>query len=314
MKHTALLAAITALIIPAHSAQAQGTLVPPGAPAASQKSLQEIWDKLEIISQKIDAIPVPTPTPSPTPEPESMILVQAGTLPPSSDLAGIAVPSFQIAKYEVTWSKWQDVRAWALTNGYPDLAGVGTGSAGNHPVTSVSWFDVLKWCNARSEMEGLQPVYLVTGFSPLPQVYRTGEVAPEITDDLKTGYRLPTEEEWEWAARGGVNSQDFVYSGSNDVNAVAWYFGNTFDQQDPPGTRPVGLRSANELGIHDMSGNVREWCRTPYSLTGDEGLFFIKGGGWGTSARGCEVGDRLDAGEARFRNESLGFRVVRRAP
>lgn len=332
MKHTALLAAIAALFIADQSTKAQGTLTPPGAPAASQKSLQEIWDKLESISQKIDAIPVPTPTPPPTPAPETLIFVQGGILLGTSQLAGgthlpashlrvgeTTVPSFQIAKYEVTWAKWQEVRAWAVTNGYTDLAGVGTGTAGNHPVTMVNWFDVQKWCNARSEMEGLEPVYLITELTPLPQVYRTGETIEGLTTaSNKSGYRLPTEAEWEWAARGGVNSQNFVYSGGNDVDLVAWYRENTFNQQDPAGIRPVGLKSVNELGIHDMSGNAAEWCRDPYTLEGTffpgSGPYFIKGGGWASTARGCEPGDRFAAAGAGSRNDSRGLRVVRRAP
>ena len=177
-----------------------------------------------------------------------MVTVQGGTLPAGSGLAGQQVSTFQIGKYEVTWGEWKAVRDWAVANGYTDLAGVGQGSGETHPVQNVSWYDVIKWCNAKSEMEGLTPVYQV-GLS----TYKTG-LSNSTYSSAASGYRLPSEKEWEWAARGGVSSQGYIYSGSNDVNAVAWYADNS-----PAVTKPVGAKAANELGIHDMSGNVREW-------------------------------------------------------
>jgi sulfatase modifying factor 1 len=124
---------------------------------------------------------------------------------------------------------WQTVRAWAVTNGY-DLADVGSGNGDNHSVTDVSWYHSVKWCNARSEMAGLTPVYTVNG-----STYRTGDSAPDMNASAK-GYRLPSEVEWEFAARGGVNTH-----GSNDINAVAWYADNP-DSSNSYGN--VGFRVA----------------------------------------------------------------------
>ena len=228
-----------------------------------------------------------------------MVTVQGGTLPQVSQLAGQMVATFQIGKYEVTWGEWQEVRTWAVSNGYSDLAGVGAGSAGNHPVSSVSWCDVLKWCNAKSQKMGLIPVYQANG-----GIYKTGEILPSV-NALANGYRLPLEKEWEWAARGGVNSQGYNYSGSNDVNAVAWYQNNAGG-----GTKAVGTKVANELGIYDMSGNLGEWCQDfkytpPYP--------YFRGGGWNRTAVYCSVSKITYTDDAADRSLNLGFRLTRNA-
>jgi formylglycine-generating enzyme required for sulfatase activity len=134
----------------------------------------------------------------------TLALVTAGTLPASSPLGAVLVDTFYMGKTEVTWGEWKSVRTWAVANGYPDLDGVGEGAGENFPVRSISWYDVVKWCNARSEKEGKTPVYK-SGAA----VYRTGVVSEPVVVSWANGYRLPSDSEWEFAARGGTQSQGY---------------------------------------------------------------------------------------------------------
>jgi sulfatase modifying factor 1 len=239
---------------------------------------------------------------SPTPPAANMITVQGGTLPASSQLVGTTVATFRIGKYEVTWDEWQEVREWAITNGYSDLVGVGAGSAGNHPVRHVSWYEVVKWSNARSEKTGLAPVYQVGGTT-----YRTGVSVPTVNSNAN-GYRLPTVLEWTWAERGGLNSQGYVYSGSNDANAVAWYFDNSsgavVNMDGGRGTWPAGTKAANELGIHDMNGNVWEWF-----FDAIDSVRRIGGGSWISIPDDFRLSDVAD--NPGRRSSVIGFRSAR---
>jgi formylglycine-generating enzyme required for sulfatase activity len=259
-------------------------------------------------AEKIFA-PTPYETPAPAPiTKDEMVLVEGGMLPDGSG-PGKSVNTFYIGPTEVTWLEWKKVRNWASDHGY-DIGNAGAGSGNDHPVRNVSWYDVVKWTNAKSEMEGLVAVYSVNG-----TVYRTGEFGREgssvVTRNLSaSGYRLPTDAEWEWAARGGVSSQGYTYSGSNDLGAVAWYYDNSSGAavglSIGRGTWPVGQKAANELGIHDMSGNVFEWCEDLY------GSFRrIRGGSWITYAGGAAVDYRINFYNPDLRNFSFGIRMAR---
>ena len=237
--------------------------------------------------------------------PVDLVLVAGGTLPASSPLGAVLVDTFYIGKTEVTWGEWRTVRAWAVTNGYPDLANVGTGIGDNYPVTHVNWYDVVKWCNARSEKEGKAPVYK-NGSS----VYRTGNISEPATVASANGYRLPTEKEWEFAARGGKQTRGYIYSGSNSLDDVGWYNGNSFGS-----VHQVANKRANELSIFDMSGNVLEW--TSDWSPGHVGLYRLhRGGGaagpWYTYAHDGEVARRGHAppDESVDPINILGFRVA----
>ena len=181
----------------------------------------------------------------------------SGELPAHS----VTLSAFYLDKYEVTRALWDEVYAWATAHGYSfDNAGAGT--ATNHPVQTVSWYDVVKWLNARSEKEGRTPVY----YTNLAQttIYKTGQVdAPnDMVKWTANGYRLPTEAEWEYAAHGGTTTR--FYTG----NCISTDQAN-YDGRDPwtgcsagqyrGRTMPVGSFAANPWGLFDMAGNVWEW-------------------------------------------------------
>ena len=143
----------------------------------------------------------------------------------------VDVSGVYIGKHEVSWSLWQEVRDWAVLNGYGELSGKGAGKAGDHPVRNVSWYDVVKWCNAASERVGLEPVYYD---SQGGAVYRSGQAVPYI-DYSKQGYRLPTEAEWEKAARGGPAGMRFPW-GDTISHSNANYNGSTGYDYDTSGS------------------------------------------------------------------------------
>ena len=220
------------------------------------------------------------------PAPAGMVLVPSGTFTMGDSfsegvsaelpLHSVTVSAFYMDRYEVTKALWDDVRSWGISNGYSDLPS-GFGKAPTHPVCNVSWYAMVKWCNARSQRAGWTPCYTVGGVT-----YRTGTAAPACNWSA-SGYRLPTEAEWERAARGAVAGHRFPWYDADTIQHTrANYYSSTLDSYDTsetrgyhptyatggePYTSPVGSFAPNGYGLYDMAGNLWEWCWDWYGST-----------------------------------------------
>ena len=231
-----------------------------------------------------------------------MVAVAGGELPEDSELHGTKVEGFEIGKFPVMKEEYDWIRVWGMGRGYSLAAGLAPGNS--HPVTHVSWYDAVKWCNAKSEHELLVPVYTINGL-----IDRAGEYGPDgsklvARNERANGYRVPTEAEWEWAARGGPFSRGHKYSGSDEADEVGWHGENAEGR-----TWPVGLKAANELGVHDMSGNVWEWC---WDLDDSMSANRLRGGSWKHQAADAAVTYRVSrAPDSRY--SAIGFRLARNA-
>ncbi|UYO02231.1 formylglycine-generating enzyme family protein [Paenibacillus sp. PSB04] len=251
---------------------------------------------------------------------EDMVYVKGGTFKSSGSNyteTSMTLSDFYIGKYEVTQAEWANVMG-----GNPSAF-----KSDQLPVEMVSWYDAVEYCNKRSIQEGLKPFYNIDKDHKDPNnINENDQIKWTVTvNQGANGYRLPTEAEWEYAASGGLEGKGFKYSGSNKAEDVAWYWRNAGDkylsgdwnwpviESNHNRTKPVGTRKSNELGLYDMSGNVREWCWDWYGDgTVRQGGSFrvVKGGGW--------IGD-ISNTEVSFRGKfdpngygpDQGFRVVR---
>lgn len=261
----------------------------------------------------------------------NMVMILAGTTSgtdPDFGSYSLTVGRFWLDTMEVSKEKWDEVALWASVNDY-EFYTEGAAKAAGHPVHSISYIDSVLYCNARSEMEGRTPCYTEDG-----EIFRSFDFTTPFTvvcDAQANGYRLPTNDEWEYAARGNLTGQRFPWGNTiTHANANYYaYFNNPLYPYDAtasagdagphhsywfigdidPYTAPVGDLPANGYGLHNMSGNMAEFTNPDGDITKSTTIY-ARGGSWNWEADKARIGDKSVTGGWLTADSRYGFRTV----
>jgi formylglycine-generating enzyme required for sulfatase activity len=274
---------------------------------------------------------------------DGMVFIPAGSFTMGDTLDGeddaiptnIYVSAFYMDTNLVSFNQWETVYAYATNQGY-SFDNAGAGKVANYPVETVDWYDCVKWCNARSQLAGLVPVYYTD--AGMTQVYTNGDTDMVYPNCAANGYRLPTEAECEKAARGGLSGQRFPWGNTISESQANYYidtndypydlgsyngYNTNFNTTGFPYTSPVGYFAPNGYGLYDMAGNVLEWCWDWYGTPLGQPTTINPTGPTSGSNRACRGGDwgiHAIGMRCAARNHALpygtdnvfGFRCVRR--
>lgn len=265
----------------------------------------------------------------------------------------VELSAFAMDKTLVTGQQWSNIYNWAINNGYT-FTNAGSAKAGDHPIHSITWYDAVKWCNARSEFEGLTPAYYTSDALGEDDVYREGWASISNTwVRWDAGYRLPTESEWEIAARGGgvghsdrfwwgnvISHSNANYNAGGESATPVPYNLSAGEERHPdfidpvggfPYTNPVEWFEPNPLGLHDMPGNLVQWCwdwysDTEYAERYAEGIpvvnprgpdlgadRMLRGASWNSVVLNTRLSNRTRVAPATA-NAIIGFRTVLPVP
>ncbi len=242
-----------------------------------------------------------------------LVRVVGGTF--NNGTGDVTISTFYMGKYEITQEQYLDVMGYDPASEY--------GDGPDHPVYEVSWLNAIEFCNRLSMLNSLEPCYRYSTYGTDPSNWPAGWDTNTLVENHNNvfcdwtagGFRLPTEMEWMFAARGGIRSRGLDFAGSSDLNAVGWWLANAGDT-----THPLGLKLPNELGIYDLSGNVREWVWNAWwgsyptepqtdptgPLTGYSRM--NRGGGWASQDIHCRI-DNRSSNSATYTGSTTGFRI-----
>ncbi len=219
----------------------------------------------------------------------------------------VQLSDFVLSKTQVTQREWEAV----MGNNPSHFKGT------ERPVEQVTWYNAIEFCNRLSEKYGLNAYYNIDKSQKDPNNLNEDDKVKWLVgiNEAANGFRLPTEAEWEFAARGGSKSEGYTYAGSNELDEVGWYSKNAENE-----THNVGELEPNELGLYDMSGNVWEWCYDWIDDYGKENVInpvgassgqyrVLRGGSWISDATSCGVSNRFSY-DADAHDDNVGFRLA----